>query len=72
MRIFYWAAFYGKTDTIINYMILARRWSPFIKSFKKQNVLTAAIRGKKVGLVRKMQAYQYVADPSAKKSQYLA
>lgn len=57
IRVFYWAAFYGYKETIINYMILHLRWSPFIKSFRKQSVLTAAIRGRKVGLVRMLSKY---------------
>ena len=41
-------------------MILYRRWSPFIKAFRKQSVLTAAIKGKQTSLVRRLSAYQYV------------
>lgn len=33
LRIFYWAAYYGRTKTI-NRMIMQKRWSPFIKSFQ--------------------------------------
>ena len=33
MRIFYWAAFNGKENFVIGYMILMLKWSPFIKSF---------------------------------------
>ena len=60
LRVFYWAAFYGYKDTIIDYMILYKRWSPFVKSYKKQSILTASIKGKKVGLVRLMSGYHYV------------
>ena len=34
IRVFYWAAFYGYNETVIDYMILYKRWAPFIKSFK--------------------------------------
>ena len=61
IRVFYWAAFYGYSKTVINYMILYLRWSPFIKSFRMQSVLTAAIRGRKVGLVHQLSKYQYQA-----------
>ena len=63
LRVFYWAAFYGHNDTIIDYMILYKRWSPYLKSFKKQSVLTAAIRGKRITLVRLMSNYQFVKKP---------
>ena len=33
LRIFYWAAFNGKENFVIGYMILMLKWSPFIKSF---------------------------------------
>lgn len=33
MRIFYWAAYYG-FKKYVRLMIIHRRWSPFIKSFK--------------------------------------
>ena len=63
MRVFYWAAFYGYNDTVVDYMILHKRWSPYIKSFKRQSVLTAAIRGKRVTLVRLMSDFKFVAAP---------
>ena len=61
IRVFYWAAFYGYNDTVIDYMVLHMRWSPFIKSFKRQSVLTAAIRGKKVSLVRLLSDFKFVS-----------
>ena len=60
MRVFYWAAFYGKENFVIGYMILLKRWSPFIKSFQKQSVLTAAIKGKQTELIRKMANFLFV------------
>ena len=33
LRVFYWAAYYGKEDFVTSYMILMLKWSPFIKSF---------------------------------------
>jgi hypothetical protein len=35
VRVFYWAAFIGRSDTVIDYMILYKRWSPYLKAFKK-------------------------------------
>ena len=35
MRVFYWAAFFGKENFVIGYMVLLLKWSPFIKSFQK-------------------------------------
>lgn len=62
MRVFYWAAYYGKENFVIGYMILLLRWSPFIKAYMKQSVLTAAIRGKQTELIRKMANFMFVAD----------
>ena len=47
-------------------MILLLRWSPFIKSFQKQSVLTAAIRGQQVELIRKMSNFLFVAPSGSK------
>lgn len=66
MRIFYWAAYYGKSNFVIGYMILLLRWSPFIKSFQKQSILTAAIRGKQTELIRKLANFLFVADSTKK------
>ena len=35
LRIYYWAAYYGKQNFVIGYMILLLRWSPFIKAYMK-------------------------------------
>ena len=65
MRIFYWSAYYGKENFVVGYMILLLRWSPFIKSFQKQSVLTAAIRGQQVELIRKMANFLFVAPANS-------
>ena len=44
LRIFYWAAFNGFKKTI-RYMIVSRRWSPFIKSYKNRSIISGAIWG---------------------------
>ena len=44
LRAFYWASFFG-IKKFIRLMIVERRWSPFIKSFKKRSILAAAIIG---------------------------
>ena len=46
MRAFYWAAFYGLKKYVLQ-MIVDFKWSPFIKSFKKRSVLSAAIFGQR-------------------------
>ena len=66
MRIFYWAAYYGKSNFVIGYMVLLLKWSPFIKSFQKQSILTAAIRGKQTELIRKLANFLFVADSTKK------
>ena len=66
LRIFYWAAYLGKENFVVGYMILLLRWSPFIKSFQKQSVLTAAIRGQQVELIRKMANFLFVAPTGSK------
>jgi len=51
MRIFYWAAFYGKKE-ILRIMIEDLKWSPFIKSFKLRSVVSSAILGSQIDTVR--------------------
>ena len=53
LRIFYWAAYYGRSKTV-NRMVMHRKWSPFIKSFRNQSVMTAAIRGERVAVVQRL------------------
>lgn len=50
LRIYYWAAFYGRGKSI-NAMIMQRKWSPFMKSFHNQSILVAAIRGQRTKMV---------------------
>ena len=68
MRVFYWAAFYGKQNFVIGYMILLLKWSPFIKSYQRQSVLTAAIRGKQTELIRKMANFRFLSAPGKNNS----
>ena len=66
LRIFYWAAFYGRTKTI-NLMIRHRRWSPYMKSFLNQSIMTAAVRGERLHLVKRLIAnYEYRGLTEAK------
>ena len=51
MRIFYWAAYYG-LNKYMKYMILHKRWSPFIKSFRNRSVVSGAIWGEQVETIR--------------------
>ena len=45
---------------------LSLRWSPFIKAFQKQSVLTAAIKGRQTELIRKMANFLFVTDKAEK------
>jgi len=51
MRIFYWAAYYG-LNKYLKYMILHKRWSPFIKSFRNRTVISGAIWGEQLDTIR--------------------
>ena len=51
MRIFYWAAYYG-LNKYLKYMILHKRWSPFIKSFRNRTVVSGAIWGEQLDTIR--------------------
>ena len=51
MRAFYWAAFYGLKKYVLQ-MIVDFKWSPFIKSFKKRSVLSAAIYGQRKAICK--------------------
>ena len=53
VRVFYWAAYYG-FDKYVRHMIVSRRWSPYIKSFKNRSVISGAIWGEKIETVRMM------------------
>jgi hypothetical protein len=50
IRIFYWAAYYGRKDAI-EIMVELFRWSPMLKSFKNRDVLGAAILGERADVV---------------------
>ena len=51
IRIFYWAAYYG-FDRYLKYMVLQRKWSPFIKSFRNRSIISGAIWGEQSETVR--------------------
>ena len=64
MHIFYWAAYYGRKKTI-NLLIRHRKWSPYIKSFKNQSVMTSAVRGERLELVNAIVLdYEYIGMDS--------
>ena len=46
LRAFYWAAFYG-LKKYVRHMIVDFKWSPFIKSWRKRSILSAAIFGQR-------------------------
>jgi len=54
----YWCAFYGR-KSMLELMIINLRWSPFIKSFKSQNCLTTAVRGKRFEVVNYIYSFNY-------------
>ena len=59
MHCFYWAAFYG-LNKYLRYMVLSRRWSPFIKSFQNRSVISGAVWGERVETLRMLLGdYQY-------------
>ena len=62
LRIFYWAAMFG-LKKYIRLMVVKLRWSPYIKSFRNQSVLMAAIIGKNVEVCRMLiNEYKFEAD----------
>ena len=71
LRIFYWAAFYGRAKTV-NRMIMHRKWSPFIKSFRNQSVMTAAIRGERVSIVQRLAgAFEYKMEEESSFTKFM-
>ena len=59
MHCFYWAAFYG-LNKYLRYVVLSRRWSPFIKSFQNRSVISGAVWGERVETLRMLLGdYQY-------------
>lgn len=50
-RIFYWAAFNGYKK-YLRLMILHRKWSPYIKSFRNRSIISGAVWGSQVDLLR--------------------
>ena len=55
----YWAAFYGLTECV-RWILVAKNWSPFIKSYKKRSILAATICGKQVETAKMILSYNYV------------
>ena len=50
-RIFYWAAFNGYKK-YLRLMILHRKWSPYIKSFRNRSIISGAVWGSQVETLR--------------------
>ena len=58
-RIFYWAAFNGY-NKYLRLMILHRKWSPFIKSFRNRSIISGAVWGSQIETLRMLLAnYKY-------------
>lgn len=51
MRVFYWAAFHG-FNRYLKYMVLHKKWSPFIKSFRNRSIVSGAIWGENLETIR--------------------
>ena len=61
LLIFYWAAFYG-LKKYVRLMLIKRRWSPFIKAYKKRSILAGAICGRQSKVCRMiLKEYEYQA-----------
>ena len=58
LRIAYWAAYYGLTECV-RWILVANRWSPFMKSYKKRSILAATICGKQIETAQMILSYQY-------------
>ena len=50
-RIFYWAAFNGY-NKYLRLMILHRKWSPYIKSFRNRSIISGAVWGSQIETLR--------------------
>lgn len=50
---FFWAARFG-LRRYIRLMILLLRWSPFMKAFRNANIVSGAIFGKQIKVVREI------------------
>ena len=71
LRIFYWAAYFGRSKTV-NRMVMHRKWSPFIKSFREQSVMTGAIKGERVNIVQRLAGgFEYKATEETSFSKFL-
>ncbi len=51
MRVFYWAAYHG-LNRYLKYMILHKKWSPYIKSFKNRSIVSGAIWGENLDTIK--------------------
>ena len=58
MSTIYWSAYYGLTE-YVRWILIARKWSPFIKSFKRRSVLAATICGKQIETAKMLLSYTY-------------
>lgn len=67
LHAFYWSAAMGDIH-VIQKMINRFRWSPFMKSYRQQTVLTAAIWYDRNDIVESVLSYEYRGDsPEAEK-----
>ena len=67
LHIFYWAAYYG-LKKYVRLMLIKRRWSPFIKSYKNRSILAGAIcggRSKVCRMILKEYEYQAIVPANA-------
>ena len=50
-HIFYWAAYSGY-NKYLRLMILHRKWSPYIKSYKNRSIISGAVWGTQIDTLR--------------------
>lgn len=61
LRLYYWAAHYDFEEDV-DVFITRLGWSPFMKSYKKQSIVTAAMKGGRLEILRLIFSYKYCSD----------
>lgn len=61
LRLFYWASYFG-FEADVDLFISNLKWSPFIKSFKKQSALSGAMRGGNIETAKLILSYDYKSN----------
>jgi len=61
LRLYYWAAMYDFEEDV-DVFITKLGWSPFIKAYKKQNIVTAAMKGGRLEVLKLIFSYRYCSE----------